>query len=68
MPFVQGQLRQASVAIRIDSECVHCGRPLGIEIDSDLRYRAAPGAEGALVFVPLVDFARLRARSIIDDF
>jgi len=68
MPFVQGQLRHASLSIRIDSECAHCGKPLGIEIDSDLRYRAEAGAADALVFVPLVDFAKLRARSIIDDF
>jgi len=68
MPFVQGQLRQAHLSIRIDSECAHCGCALALEIDSDLHYRPAPGAEGALIFVPLVDFAKLRARSIIDDF
>ncbi len=68
MPFVQGQLRRAALAVRIASECAHCKQPLTLEIDSALRYRAAPGAEGALVFVPLVDFAKLRAKSIIDDF
>ena len=68
MPFVQGQLRQVSLGVRVDSECAHCGRPLGVEIDSELRYQATAGAAAALVFVPLVDFARLRARSIIDDF
>jgi hypothetical protein len=68
MPFVQGQLRHAHLSIRIDSECAHCKRPLGFDIDSDLHYRTTPGAEAALVFIPLVDFAKLRARSIIDDF
>ena len=50
------------------SECAHCGRALRIEIGSDLTYRVDVEAAGALIFVPLVDFAKLRAKSIIDDF
>ncbi len=50
------------------SECAHCGRTLRIAIDSDLNYRVDAELAGALVFVPMVDFARLRAKSIIDDF
>ena len=68
MPFVQGQLRRASLAVTFHSECAHCARRLQIEIDSELRHHVAPEAAGALVFVPLVNFAKLRARSIIDDF
>jgi hypothetical protein len=68
MPFVQGQLRRESLAITFASECAHCARPLRIEIGSDLRYRVDPEAAGALVFVPMVDFTKLRAKSIIDDF
>jgi hypothetical protein len=68
MPFVQGQLRHESLAVTFASECVHCGRALHIEIGSDLRYDVGAEAAGALVFVPLVDFAKLRAKSIIDDF
>ncbi len=68
MPFVEGQLRHESLRISFTSECAHCGRALQIEIGSDLTYRVEPEAAGALVFVPIVDFARLRAKSIIDDF
>ena len=68
MPFVQGHLRHDSVTVAFQSECAHCGRPLQIEIGSDLAYRVDSEAAAALVFVPLVDFARLRAKSIIDDF
>lgn len=68
MPFVQGHLRHDAVTVAFQSECAHCERPLQIEIGSDLAYRVDPEAAGALVFVPLVDFARLRAKSIIDDF
>lgn len=69
MPFVQGHLRGERLVITVASECAHCGRRLRLEIDSALHHRVTPteGA-GALVFVPLVNFAKLRARSIIDDF
>ena len=65
---MQGQLRREALAVRIVSECAHCARRLAVEIDSDLGYRVAPEAAGALVFVPLVNFEKLRARSILDDF
>lgn len=68
MPFVQGYLRQEALTVTFASECAHCGRALRIEIGSDLNYRVDPQVAGALVFVPLVDFAKLRAKSIIDDF
>ncbi len=68
MPFVQGQLRRESVAITIESECAHCHKRLHLEIDSELNYRVAPEAAKALVFVPIVNFEKLRAKSIIDDF
>lgn len=67
MPFVQGHLRHASLSIRFRSACAHCERTLEIEIDSDLRYRATPEAK-PLVFVPFVDFARLKDPSIIHAF
>ena len=69
MPFVQGHLRRESLVVTIESACAHCGRALGLEIDDAVRYRVTPPEAGAaLVFVPLVDLAKLRARSIIDDF
>ena len=65
---MQGQLRHASLTITFTSECAHCARPLRIAIGSDLAYQVDPAAAGILVYVPMVDFARLRAKSIIDDF
>jgi hypothetical protein len=56
------------LTVTFDSECAHCRRPLLVSIGSDLTYRVDAEAAGALVFVPLVDFAKLRAKSIIDDF
>ncbi len=68
MPFVQGQLRREALTVTFESECAHCRRSLLITIGSDLSHRVDAEAAGALVFVPLVDFAKLRAKSIIDDF
>jgi len=38
-----------------------------IEIDDQLRYRVVEGTE-PLIFVPMVDFERLKDPSIIDAF
>ena len=65
---MQGQLRRESLTVAFESECAHCSRSLEITIGSDLAYRVEKDAAGVLVFVPLVDFAKLRAKSIIDDF
>jgi hypothetical protein len=67
MPFVQGHLRNEPIAISIETECAHCSRPIQIEVDSELNYRVAEGAE-LMVFVPLVDFKKLKDPSIIDAF
>ena len=67
MPFVQGQLRNESLAVTFRTECAHCGRPMRIEVDSELKYVVEEGAD-PLVFVPIVNFAKLKAPNIIDDF
>ena len=67
MPFVQGHLRNEPVAVTIETECAHCSRSMQIEVDSQLRYRIAEGAD-PLIFIPLVDFDKLKDPSIIDAF
>ncbi len=71
MPFVQGHLRNEPVAISIETECAHCSRSIRIELDSEpdseLKYRVVEGTD-PLVFVPLVDFEKLKDPSIIDAF
>ena len=53
----------------MQTECAHCGRPLRIRVDSELAYvvEEGTGAE-PLALLPLVDFAKLKAPNIIDDF
>ena len=71
MPFVQGHLRNESIRIRIETECAHCSRSIRIEVESEphsaLNYRVVEGAD-PLVFVPHVDFEKLKDPSIIDAF
>jgi hypothetical protein len=67
MPFVQGHLRNESLAVAFRTECAHCGRSLRIEVDDQLIYRVADAAE-PLIFVPLVDFKKLKDPSIIHAF
>ena len=52
----------------IETECAHCGKPIRIEMDSDLKYRVLEPDADPLIFVPDVDFARLKDPSIIDGF
>ena len=67
MPFVQGHLRNEPLAVTIRTECGHCSRSMRIEIDSQLGYRILEGEE-PLIFVPLVDFEKLKDPSIIHAF
>ena len=68
MPFVQGHLRDEYLSVSIVTECAHCHRPLHLEIDSELECRVLEEGANPLVFVPLVDFAKLEDPSIIDAF
>ncbi len=65
---MQGQLRQEHLDFHIETVCGHCGRPIHIEIDSDLKYKVAEAEAEPLVFVPMVDFGKLKDPSIIDAF
>ena len=71
MPFVQGHLRNEPVAISIETECAHCSRSIRIELESapesELSYRVVEGTD-PLVFIPHVDFEKLKDPSIIDAF
>jgi hypothetical protein len=67
-PFVQGQLRKKYLRFTIESECGHCGKPLTIDIDSDLNYSIQEQDAEPLIFVPMVDFDKLQDPSIIDAF
>jgi hypothetical protein len=65
---VQGQLRREKLSFLIETECAHCGKPIRIEMDSDLNYKVLELDADPLMFVPTVDFAKPKDPSIIDGF
>ena len=67
MPFVQGHLRNEALEVTYESECAHCEQPMRLTVDSELRHRVLEGGK-PIIFVPLLDFAKLKAPNIIDDF
>ena len=67
-PFVQGRLRDEPLSFDVESECACCGKPIGFTMRHDLSYTLDDPASAPVFFVPAVDFTRLEAPSIIDDF
>jgi hypothetical protein len=65
---VQGQLRKEKMIFAIHTACAHCGKEIQIEMDSDLNYTVSDPNADPLIFVPMVDFGKLKDSSIIDAF
>ena len=68
MPFVQGRLRSEALSVEIASECAHCRRPLHLEIDSEARVRVVEAGAEPWICIPIVNFKKLLAPNILDDF
>jgi hypothetical protein len=67
-PFVQGQLRKEPLTFTIHTQCAHCGKEIHIEMDDKLNYSVSEPDARPLIFVPMMDFGKLEAPSIIDAF
>lgn len=65
---MQGRLLDKDLSCTVETECAVSGRPIGFEIDSDLRYRLHPPAENPVFFIPMIDLPELEAPCIVDDF
>ena len=65
---MQGRLRDEPLTFEISTECACCGTAIHFTMRHDLAYTLADPASSPLFFVPMVDFTRLEAPSIIDDF
>jgi hypothetical protein len=65
---VQGQLRQDTLSVIVNTECAHCSRPMEIEIDSDLNYTVNKEGFEPIIFVPDVNLFKLEDESIINAF
>jgi hypothetical protein len=64
---VQGKLRQQPLSVTIDTECAETGRPLQIQLDSELIHQVQQDA-APLFSTPLIDLKKLEDPSIIDAF
>jgi hypothetical protein len=67
VPFVQGQMTGQVLSAVIQTECGHCGRPLRLQVDSDLAMRVLDGPQQPMVSIPQLDIQALEP-SIIDGF
>ena len=67
-PFVQGRLRNEALSFEVHTECACCGRGIGFTMRHDLSYTLDDPESSPMFFMPIVDFTRLKAPSIIDDF
>jgi len=65
---VQGKLRNENVAVRVQSECAHCGKTMEMDIDSNLHLKSDDEKCKPIIFVPDVDLLNLQEDSIIDSF
>ncbi len=65
---MQGQLRKELLSFLVETQCAHCGQPITLEIDSHMQYRVFEAGARPILFIPHVDFARLKDPSIIDAF
>jgi hypothetical protein len=68
MPFVQGQLRKEYLSFKIETSCAHTGRPMSIEIDSNLKVQQIEKGANPYIFVPSIDSVMMKEPSIVDLF
>jgi hypothetical protein len=66
--FVLGRLLGRKLRIDIRSICAQSGRPLRLTVASDLSWRGDGESAQPLLFTPHVDWNKLRAPNIIDDY
>ena len=67
MTFVQGQLTNEPLTVSFETQCACCDEPFRIDIDDELTYSVFEANE-PLVFMPLVNFKKVKDPSIVDVF
>ena len=65
---MQGQLRNEPLSVAIETECAHCGQPMHLTVDSDMRYQVSETGAEPLVFQPQIDWSNFTEPNIIDAF
>jgi len=65
---MEKKTQSESISFEIKSECAQTKQSIHIEIDSDLKFRVVNKDADLMIYIPVVDFAKLKKPSIIDDF
>lgn len=65
---MQGRYRDDLQTVTIDTQCACCSQSLTITFDRELNFQVKQAGADPQVFVPLVNFDKLKALNIIDDF
>jgi hypothetical protein len=65
---VQGRLRDESLSVEIETACAHCGQPLHITLDSELRWIVKEQDAAPFVFMPDVDWSHFTGATILDAY
>ena len=67
-PFVQGRLFDQNLEYTIHSSCSNSGRPIEIDIDSDLNISRVTAGASPMYSMALIDTEKMKEKSIIDVF
>ncbi|UCG24516.1 MAG: hypothetical protein JSW55_00485 [Chloroflexota bacterium] len=63
---MQGRIREGEgLAFDIQTECGHCGRALGLEVDAAMDFKQDESGAEPLVFMPDVDWDHFEEPNII---
>jgi hypothetical protein len=62
---VQGRLLGKPIAVRVESGCATCARPIRVDVDQDLRWEGPDPGLRPLIMEPSVDWSRFGEPSIL---
>ena len=64
----QKEPQKKPISFDIRSECAESNQSIHIEIDSELNYRVVNEDADLRIYIPVIDFAKLKEPSIVDVF
>ena len=67
-PFVYGRLQNEELFFTVNSECANSGKPMEIELDSDLNIINVDEGSEPMYCIAIMDTAKTKEPSIVDIF
>ena len=62
---MQGRLRNEPLTVTISTRCAHCGQPLHLVVDHELRSHVEETKAEPLIFEPQLDWASFKEPNIV---